>query len=264
MRRRSQRERRMPVRSGLTLLQRVRALSAGRPIWLAFGHITLSGTGDVLSWHDWNDDTHVLTQADTAKQVDPPTADAKFANQPSLRFTGVEAYVSNRASTYWSFCHDSVGTDIWSTFRTTTDASFRFLWSTTTSSNVRGANIYVRSGLEQTEVGNNGASVIPTDATSRIALPAADTAMWGAWGHGTALTPDFRHQRSGGAAVTRNYANAPDAPGTAPTFSFTLGAAAGNVSFVGAIASIVVLPSVSAAGDTLMKQYNQQTYGIAP
>lgn len=94
-----------------SIFQQALALSL---VWLdASGHITLSGTGDVLSVHDRRDDTHVLTQADTAKQVDPPAAHADFAGQLCLTLTGAEWYQSNRPPSYWIWGSNGTGVDIY-------------------------------------------------------------------------------------------------------------------------------------------------------
>jgi hypothetical protein len=256
MRRRSQRERRMPVRSGRTLFQQVLALSAGRPIFLASGHITLSGTGDVLSVHDWNDDAHVLTQADTAKQCDPPAASANYNNQLVLIFTGAEYYDSNRPASDWQYLTGGEGYDFWGVVERPTDGT-RCVWTLSWSSGNERNALYLATANFLTRVTSGG--------VSRFALtcvvPAAGTPTRLHCAYDEAAIPEVRLQANSLTLATTTTAGSTSA--SAAT-TFRLGDfVTGGGRFVGAIGAATFYPTLSTPQRDTVKQYIQQTFGIA-
>lgn len=259
-RRASRGSRRQPQlrRAAPSLFQQLLALSAGRPIFRASGHITLDGDDLVVSVHDDNDDTHVLTQSDPAKRCAAPVGHADFNGQLCLTFAGVEWYASNRAASEWAFTVNGpfnlsfVGT------RTAT-ATFDRIWTTRPGSGF-GTLLYyannttqvrfdvVRSGGAPAAINTGGG----TTASPHAVIFTADQAE----------SPQISLKRSGAAAVTTAFAGSDVTPGSTATFGADGGGGAGS-RFTGRTSVLGAwLPTLDAAG-TATRDAWLATYGVA-
>jgi hypothetical protein len=242
-----------------TLFQRTLALSL---VWFdASGHITLSGTGDVLSVHDRKDDTHVLTQADTAKQVDPPAAHADFANQLCFTFTGAEWYQSNRAPGAWSQHHNGVGEQCVFTCTPTDLTVDRRPVST------RGPGATVGFNLASTAAGaahyvHNGAA-LPVNLTGGALTVNVPTYLTYSYVDGRAPNEAAAYNRTT-LILSTTTATVPSAAD--PAGSLVLGASSptGLQPFVGRAAALMFFPPTTPDPALLVQQYEQQTFGIPP
>lgn len=237
-----------------TLFQRVLALSAGLPLFLASGHITLSGTGDILSFHDANDDAHVLTQSDTAKQVDPPAAHADFANQLCVTRNPTDAfYESNRTPAYWGPWHQGTGRELWAVWTPVTS---------TTGFHFHTTNGFTGPGFG---LGTSGSNVIyqvkkPPDSVNRSVGKSNSIPVYSRCTYLEGASPEAILQVSGSAAATQASAETPDAanPQRALRWGWS-GAATGE-----RLAAIPCFPRLDATGLALVQQWVQQAYGIPP
>jgi hypothetical protein len=121
------------------------ALAAGRPVFTEREYTVVAGT--VVDIFDLSDATrtHVLTQADPAKQVAPPAMHADYT-RPCYTLTGAEWYVSNRAAAYWSFRHDCLSAEEYAVFTRTAAAGVLGLHDTQGASTLNGTYFYVNAG----------------------------------------------------------------------------------------------------------------------
>lgn len=248
----------MPTRRGLTLFERIIALSATRPIFRAAGHITLGGTGNVLSIHDDNDDTHVLTQADTAKQCAPPAPHADFANQLCLTFAALEWYESNRPPSYWVPWHNTGAASLVVCTPTSLSTS-RYVCGTFAGTSP-GFGLSLSSAdhtvLVRTPPGGTNAVVANAGVVPVVGTP---TMLQFSYTEGA--SPEWRIKATGGAAVTGNSAAAPSAAAAENTMRFgSRGAELGLMH--GRIACLVTGPDTPEFRSTSAQWATQYT-GVA-
>lgn len=206
----------------LSLLSRVKGLVAGLPFFIASGHVTISGTGDVLSWHDLNNDAHVLTQSDTAKQVDPPAAHADYGGQLCLNFTGAQVYQSNLAALDWQFLSDGVSAEETCTLTRTTNSGARVVTTTAGGLNAPGTQLWWWDGSSNNffcHVSKVSAAVINNVTFGVAALNTPTFVSIRLFGAGS---PQYELRLKSALNASGNYAAAPAA--TAPGASLILGA----------------------------------------
>lgn len=244
-----------------TPLDSALALSAGAPFFTMAGHVTLSGTGDVLSFHDLNDDGHVLTQSDTAKQVDPPAGHADFAGGLCATFTGAESYSTNTISKY-TFTHDGSGATLVPVYTRTSTAGFHVLLASNLfiSTTNRGIGIAGQAaGAIQAFVGSGTQTIWNTAAggTTAAGVPVYCDVSW------QKAADSWNVRKKGVSAASGTTPNTPNAAATITPM--TLGAAAnGTLGFVGRVAAFPCFPYVDASGRSTIQDWILQDYVIAP
>ncbi len=242
----------------VSLFDRVRALLAGREYFTATGHITLSGTGDVLSIHGWTDDTSVLTQSDTTKQVDPPAFHADFAGL-CLNFTGAEFYDGNRPASAYSNLRDGVSAEPYVVCTPLSALAKQMVSTIHPTSNNNGFRLGHSSGgglvLVQEAIVGSGANVVNDAGTVTVSVG----------------SPTYFGYSMAAGAVTRYVKSASGALAVTPPFSSSGGAplrlgGATNGAALSVMrwAELPLFPALDASGRATWQQYVQQILGIAP
>lgn len=90
-------------RSVVDPFRTVLALSASRPIFTADYYAVDGVTGKVASFIDWNDATHLLAQATSARQVPAPTVDSALNGRLAAVFSGGQVYESNKTASFFNY-----------------------------------------------------------------------------------------------------------------------------------------------------------------
>jgi hypothetical protein len=213
-----------------------------------------------MSWIDYVDTAHLISQTASANQCAMPLATALFANAKCAYFSGVQLYDSNRAPSLFSFGHDGSGSAISAAFSVDT-TSPNHVCLCTGQSGVSNVNSFQFG----TVVGQTYYQVFKTAASANIVLNVAGSigANQPTYMTGMFTSPNWSlRQRStvintGGQSVT------PD-PGS-PASTLRVGAggvSVGNV-WVGNIRSFYLLRrTLSAAELAVMQAWYLKDTGI--
>lgn len=262
MRRRSQRERRMPSRRGADLFQLVLALSATRPYFNADLYVIDGGSGKVRAAADYNGaaDTHWLDQSDTTKQCALPSAHADFAGRLHIPFTGVEWYTSTRVVALWRWPHDFTGTHLVLVVTSTVDEANYYLSTASANSGIwllgggtsnQGTRITTKNaaGANNVNIIANGTAPAGTPTYIQVAQDQATSPQATLFAKGSSV----------GTSAIANAVHTGD-----PFSPLVLGRRAdglGNKSF--RFRELTFAPTVGASGRALYEEYISKSFGIA-
>jgi hypothetical protein len=222
---------------------------------------TASG-GNVVSWTDHADATHVITQPTAGLRVPIPTPDSALLGGGSSAFSA-HWYESNRAASAWKWLHDGSDCEVYVVFvPTTVAAGQRQICGT-----CRGDTLAGDIGFE---FQNNAATALCAninEAATPLILAVAAVAVAGTpfvygFRGGTAQTPDGTFTNRSATVTSANYGSAVSAAN--PTGTLRLGAAVDG-SKLGAMrwAELLIFKRVlqSSERSTVMS-YFQFEYGI--
>lgn len=241
-------------------LDAVLVLAAGRPIFTADFFVIDGVSGEVRSWVDQSDPTHVLDQALSARQIPLPAAHADFGEALCGTFNDSGLYVSNRAASQFIYCHDGTGVSSYTTFAPT-EAPFtasRFIWGTI------GAG-----GPFALLLGGNGTSAVRMEISNGAVIynPGAavtdEVATYLSYHFATSQSPDVLYQKQGATVDNSDVTGAPS--GSDPTGTLILGANAGFGN-LGRFRwrNLMFFPLLDGAGRAIVESYIQTDTGITP
>lgn len=241
----------------LSLFGSVLLLSADRPVFTTYLYVIDGGSGKTRAVTDWNDTAHWLDQSNTTLQCALPMGHADFNGQPCLNFTGTQWYASNRGTVGWDWLADGSGVGIYAHVRSTSPAlATQVLFATISAANQQGTTVYGSSNTVRLDLyKSTGAVLNAINAGALLASP-----QFLQLRHASAATPDYAFEVTGDTAKTGNYASA---PGSGPVAQIPrLGSnLAATVPWVGRWATLVFTPYLP--DDTVLRQWSQQTYGVA-
>lgn len=239
----------------------VLAASAGKPVFTADRYIEDPGhLGFVLSFVDWNDPTHVLTQATAAQQVPLPAPHADFGGRLCATFASPMNYVSSRAAAAFQFMHDGTGMSLFQAFTPTDVTGLHSLACTTSTAGIRGLSYYSNATTMRSSVEKTGASVYPDSSVGAIAI---GTPTYREISHGTGRSPQYDLRAKGTTVSSGAYASAAEAGDSQHTLRLASNSGP-SLLFVGRWRDLILTPGVSAAQRAAIQSYYQMAYGIAP
>jgi hypothetical protein len=236
-----------------SLFPQIKLLAAGRPIFNADLYVIDGGSGKVRAIVDYWDLQHWLDQSDTTKQCALPAAHADFQGKLCLTFVSASAtrYQSNRSAASWGpYTRDGTpGAEICAALTPTDASGTRIVLSTGTSGN--------REQLDYAP----GTGVVRWHAGAITCAGAVTTNVPTYWAkyYQEGLSPEVATFVKGTPSTT-----SPENPNTPPETSLVLGSAASGGNAAGMrFVFLMFWPVLSAGGRSTVRQYTQQTYGIA-
>lgn len=242
-------------------LDAVLVLAAGRPVFTADFYVVDGVSGKVRSWVDQSDPSHVLDQANTARQVPLPAAHADFGGALCATFNDNGLYLSNRPASAWRFCHDGTGVSWYCTLTGLENpwTASRFVWGTltgggTTFALLLGGN--AANGFRH-EISNGAVIYNPTAA-------AGTTPTYVSAHFALSENPDVLYQLKSATVNNSDVTGVPSAGDSSSTL--ILGA---NSAFSGNFGrfrfrNLMFFPLLSAPERAIVEAYIQTDTGIAP
>jgi hypothetical protein len=181
-----------------------------------------SSGGNVVSWVDYADASHVLTQPTAGLRVPVPTTSAALLGANAATFS-THWYESNRAASTWRFLHDGTGCEAYAVFvPTTVAAGQRVVWATNTNTAApgdTGAELFWSATAAVFAIANNGAYPVAFSPAGSIAAGSARAISYQS---GTVRTPDAAMSSATALLTQGDYGSAVAAGD--PTSTLRLGA----------------------------------------
>jgi hypothetical protein len=218
------------------------------------------GSGKVLDFVDYIDQTHSLRQPVAGKQVVVPAADAALSNSLSATFAGAEWYLSNRPASSWTYLIAGTGMEVISTY-VPIDSGIEYFIVSTRPSN----HGYCCS---RTAAGTNRFLVIgPGGSFSSIvgAMPAT-TATYADHSSVYPSVDQWVNRVKSTVVASGAFGYVPTGVGS-NAGSLMLGAGSGGLAFFASMRfrSVYLFQRVLASAERLIvQQWNQRTTGILP
>jgi hypothetical protein len=243
------------IRSTADLFAEVLTLAAGRPVFTADNFIDVGGK--VAGFIDWNDPSHVLAQAASARQVATPLPHADFVGALCASFTAAQNYVSTRPTSQWVTEHDGVSSEMVIAL-TPTGAPVVFFQATAANASVAGVHLFHDGTLRHHLSNSSGGESIPS-------VSAGVTAV------GTPVYLDIRHcaaevpqwvVRNRGAVMSSGPYGAPPSAGPS-SIPCELGARAGAFFCDMRWTALAFFPALNDTQRATVQQWMQAEYGIA-
>lgn len=247
--------------SAVSPLDAMVVLAAGRPIFTADFYVVDGVSGEVRSWVDQSDPTHVLDQSNSARQIPLPAGHSDFGGALCGTFLDNGLYVSNRPGTAFEYCHDGTGVSSYTTF-TPTEAPFtanRFIWGTIAA-----------AGKFALLLGGNGTSAVRMEISNTAGViynPGAaitdEAPTYLSYHFATSQSPDVLYQQKSATVNNSDVTSPPDSG--APTGTLIMGANSGFGS-LGRFRwrNLMFFPLLDGAGRSLVESYIQVDTGLAP
>jgi hypothetical protein len=229
----------------LTALEQILALAAGRPVFNETEYL-IGGTGAVRAIYDLSDATrtHVLDQADTAKQVAVPVG------LDGYNFTGTQSYKSNWPAASYDWAVNGSGASMFCVHKPTVS-------SATVKTVFAFANVFETIGFYLFSTSLRGYA---NGAWGDILIGSAATNVRGYFGviHASARSPQRTFYNSGTGAA---YAGAPTPTAGSP---LTLGARGDGASpHTGMVSLLILAPEWSASQFAAYQDATNRIYGVA-
>jgi hypothetical protein len=209
----------------------------------------------VGSFYDLNNPARLLAQATSGLQV--------LAAPGGPTFTGAEYYDYNGPAADWNFLHTGSGSDHFFIFKNLSTGTPQILFATKNASTTGvGYEQHCESaaGNSLVYVGNGAGFAIASSVAAQFAS--------GSWGYQHITTidggsPEFVHRKGGSTIASIASVTFPSSDASAV---FRLGASPLGTLFGAQMqfAELICCPILSASQISVVRQYIQITYGVAP
>lgn len=252
----------------MTALQRVMALSAGLPQFFASRYNVDGVSGEVASFIDANDPTHLLVQPTDTRQVALPAAHADFGGELCATTTGNEAYQSNRSTAYWFAIAAGANVETFRVFTPLAGAGTRVLDATSFVGTSNGHQFYydpaanVTASLNRTGGGSQDVMTPQSLGATGVDVPTYASLRFRNPGDAN----QFECRRKGSLAASGAYANAPGVGGVSnvPLTLFSNGYPAPSLGAVCRWVYWGMFPALTAAQRSVVHDWIAEWFGIAP
>ena len=241
------------------------ALAAGRPVFTAGNPANIIIAGKVVSFVDWNDPTHFLTQPNAALQVPAPVVDAEFNGKPVVTSNGTQGYQSTKPASFYSYTMDGISFESFRVFAPANVGGPAMVTDgTEVSPGVGGYQAYF-GGVP----GKSTATLLNTTGSSV-------NASYGTLLNGAPIYTDIRFELAGAQQYelrTRGALDAsgayssppsPSGPSRDPLRLLSNSYPAITFAFVGRWAAVLHFPALTPAQRAIVHAWILQEYGIAP
>lgn len=242
------------------------ALAAGRPVFTAGNPANIIIAGKVVSFVDWNDPTHFLTQPNVAIEVPAPVADPDFNGKLVITSDGTQGYQSTKPASFYSYTMDGVSFESFRVFApSNVGGPAMLLDGTDVSPGIGGYQAYlggVPGKSTATLLNTVGSSVNASYGTLITNAPIYTDIRFELAGAGS----QYELRTRGTLEASGPYSSppSPSGPSRDPLRILTNSYPAITFAFVGRWAAVLHFPALTPAQRAIVHAWLLQEYGIAP